>query len=169
MSILLYICSNKIDNMKNSLLLPNKFKVFGWLIFLVFTALGIACMTMDFKIPGFHVFQRATGSFESITFGFEDYNLTNEFAMLGVTLGLLMIVFTKEKEEDEFISALRLKSLQWAVLISYLILILICFSFYGLGFLIFLVYNLWTTLIVFIFKFYWSLYQFRKEGKADEK
>jgi hypothetical protein len=131
---------------------------------LAFAALGIYCMTTDFKIPGLQLYERAAGSFDSITFGFEDYNLTNELAIFGVTIGLLMIVFAKEKMEDEYISMLRLRSLLWAVLISYLILIVISFSFYGLGFLILLVYNLWTTLIVFIFKFYWSLYRLKKEG-----
>lgn len=126
-------------------------------------------MINDFQIPGFQIYHIPTGSFESISFGFEDFNLTNEVALLGITIGLLMIVFVKEKIEDEYIAILRLKSMQWAVLISYIILIILNFSVYGLGFLILLVYNLWTTLIVFIIKFYFSLYKLRKEGLSNEK
>lgn len=155
--------------MKNSLLLPNRYKLLGWIIFLLFTVLGLFCMIEEFKIPGFQFYEIPKGSFESITFGFEDYNLTNELAALGITVGLLMIVFAKEKLEDEYLTMLRLKSLQWAVLVSYIILMVLNFSFYGLGFLILLVYNLWTTLVVFIIKFYWSLYQLKKEGMRDEK
>lgn len=148
--------------MNNSLLLSNKYKVFGWFTFLAFATLGICCMLLDFKIPGFQFYEFTKDSFQ-------DFNLTNEIALLGITIGLLMIVFAKEKIEDEYIAMLRLKSLQWAVLISYLILIILNFSFYGLGFLILLVYNLWTTLIVFIIKFYWSLYKIKREGLNDEK
>lgn len=149
--------------MKNSLLLPNKYKVFGWVIFLLFATLGIFCMLIDFKIQGFQIYKFVGGSFN-----FEDYNLTNEFAVFGITIGLLMIAFTKEEIEDEYISVLRLKSLQWAVLLSYVVLIVLNFSAYGLVFLILLVYNIWTTLLIFIIKFYWSLYKLRKEGLQDE-
>ena len=148
--------------MKNSLLLPNKYKVIGWVIFLLFITLGIFCMLIDFKIQGFQIYNFVGGSF------FGDYNLTNEFAVFGITIGLLIIVFTKEKIEDEYISMLRLKSLQWAVLLSYVVLIVLNFSFYGLVFLILLVYNIWTILLIFIIKFYWSLYKLRKEGLQDE-
>lgn len=98
-----------------------------------------------------------------------DYNLTNEFAMLGITLGLLMIVFAKERIEDEYISILRLRSLQWAVLINYIILIIINSSFYGLGYIFIITYNIWTLLLVFILKFYWNLYQLKREGAKNEK
>lgn len=151
--------------MKNSLLLANKYKVFGWVIFLVFVALGIACMQLDFKIPGFALYNHTQDGL----LDFIDYNLTNELALTGITVGLLMIVFTKEKVEDEYIAMLRLKSLQWAVLLSYVILFIVNFSFYGLTFLVLLVYNLWTTLIVFIVIFYWSMFKLNKEGQKDEK
>ena len=94
--------------MKNSLLLPNKYKVIGWVIFLLFITLGIFCMLIDFKIQGFQIYNFVGGSF------FGDYNLTNEFAVFGITIGLLIIVFTKEKIEDEFINACRLKAFKVA-------------------------------------------------------
>lgn len=151
--------------MKNTLLLPNKYKVIGWIVFLLFTALGLACVYLEFKIPGFQLHYPNERGF----LDFDQYNLTNEFAIFGITLGLLMVVFAKEKTEDEYISMLRLKSLQWSVLISYIVLIILNLSVYGMVFLSFLMYNLWTTLIVFIIKFNGSLYQLKKEGFKDEK
>lgn len=149
--------------MKSSLLLPNKYKVLGWILFLVFATLGLFCILGDFKIPGFdisvfHIIKEDN----SLTGG--DFNLTNELAFLGITVGLLMIVFAKEKIEDEYIALLRLKSLQWALLISYIILLILNFTAYGLSFAMLLIYNSWTFLIIFILKFYWSLYQLKKEG-----
>ena len=165
MSNLFYICSNKIDNMKNTLLLPNKYKGIGWVIFLLFAALGLACFFLEYKIPGFQLYDPKEEGF----LDFNQYNLTNEFALLGITLGLLMVSFAKEKTEDEYILQLRLRSWQWSVLINYIILIILNFSVYGMSFLVVLMYNLWTTLIVFIIKFNWSLYKLRREGLGDEK
>ncbi len=151
--------------MKNTLLLPNKYKVIGWVTFLSFAALGLACIYLEFEISGFQLYYpKKQGLFD-----FSQYNLTNEFALFGTTIGLLMITFAKEKTEDEYISLLRLKSWQWSVLISYIILIVLNFSIYGMDFLRFLTYNLWTILIVFVIKFNWSLHKFRKEELANEK
>ncbi len=162
-----YICSNKIDKMKNSLLIPNKYKVLGWILFLAFAVLGLFCMIDDFQISGLelNIFNMEKEGLVD----FRNFNLTNEIAFLGITVGLLMIVFAKEKVEDEFIAMLRLKSLQWAVLISYIILLVLNFSVFGLTFLMMLVYNLWTVLIVFIIKFTIALYKLRKEEVVDEK
>ncbi|MEH3115916.1 hypothetical protein [Pedobacter terrae] len=157
--------------MKNSLLISSKYKVLGWIIFICFATLGIFCMVEGFEIPGFQLLStiEQTGE-DSVSMDlFGTYNLTNELALLGITVGLLMIVFAKEKIEDEFISMLRLKSLQWAVLLSYIVLIVINFTAYGLNFLSLLVYNLWTVLIIFIIRFYWSLYRLKKEEVTDEK
>lgn len=150
--------------MKDSFLLPNQYKVFGLIITAVFGILGYFCMSTDFKIPNFQIYEPQDQS----SFSFSDYNLTNELAFLGVTVGLLMISFAKEKMEDELIVNLRLRSLQWSVLISFSLLIIISFSAYGLGFLFLLVYNVWTVLLVFIIKFHVCLYQLKKESR-DEK
>jgi hypothetical protein len=150
--------------MKNSLLISNKYKVIGWVIFVAFGILGSLCVIAEFRIPGFQLYYPPNGGAMG-----NDYNLTNEFAMLGVTIGLLMIVFAKERIEDEYISMLRLKSLQWAVLINYIILIIINFSLYGLGYIFIITYNIWTLLLVFILKFYWNLYQLKREGAKNEK
>lgn len=153
--------------MKNNLLISNQYKVLGWILFLAFGALGVFCMTLEFKIPGFEL--NIFNSEPEGSINFNDYNLTNELAFIGITVGLLMIVFAKEKIEDEFIALLRLKSLQWAVLISYLILIFLNISTFGLTFLMLLVYNIWTILIVFIIKFYIALHKITKVGVEHEK
>ena len=129
--------------MKNALLISNKYKVLGWILFLAFAVLGLFCMYAEFKIPGFDLSVFNIKEDEGLSFSFNDYNLTNEFAFLGVTIGLLMIVFAKEKVEDEFIAMLRLKSLQWAVLLSYILLLIINLSIFGFGVLMGLIYNSW--------------------------
>lgn len=157
--------------MKNSLLIPNKYKVLGWIMFLLFTGLGLACMYAEFKIPDFQLYHPSMATIneasDSVSLDLGDYNLTNEQALAGVIAGLLMIAFAKEKNEDEYISFLRLKSWQWSVLISFLIFLICVFSFYGTLFWVVLIYNVFTVPLVFIIKFNLSLYLLRKGGNNE--
>jgi len=149
--------------MENSLLISGKYKVIGWIIVILSACLGIATLYWGFKIPGFAL------PIEESAFGFADYNLTNEFALGGLVIGLMMIVFAKEKTEDEYISLLRLKCLQWSVLISFGILFILNFVFYGTALFSFLIYNIFTVPLIFIVKFNYSLYLLRREREEDEK
>lgn len=151
--------------MKNRLLLPSKYKVYGWLIFLVFVLLHVFANIIYPQIGAkiaFHGFH-PSGFWE----GFSDSDLTLVGA--GVLLGLMMICFSKEKNEDEYISYLRLRSWQLSVLISYGILFVANLLVYGGAFFSFMVYNLLTVLIVFIITFNLSLYKLKRERLADEK
>ena len=147
--------------MKNSLLIPNKYKVLGWILFLLVAGLHISVAFFELKIYEIPL-PFKTG-------GFTDGTINDEIILSLALIGLLLIAFAKEKHEDEYISFLRLKSWQWAVLISYGILFIANWSIFGLHFLSFMTYNMFTVLIVFIVKFNWSLYQLKKEGNQDEK
>lgn len=148
--------------MKNNLLIPGYYKVIGWIIFIVSASLGLATLYWDYKIPGFS-FPLKNGSL------FADYNLTNELALAGLIIGVMMISFAKEKVEDEYISLLRLKCWQWSVLISFGVLIILNFVFYGTDFFGFLIHNMFTLPLVFIAKFNYSLFKLRRERESDEK
>jgi hypothetical protein len=148
--------------MKNSLLIPGKYKVIGWIIFILSACLGIATLYWEYKIPGFALPVKIPGLFA-------DYNLTNELALAGVVIGLMMISFAKEKMEDEYLTLIRLKCWQWSVLISFGVLFILNFVFYGTTFYSFLVYNMFTVPLIFIAKFNFSLYLLRRERTEDEK
>ena len=147
--------------MENSLLIPGKYKVVGWIIFILFACLGLATLYWDYSIPGLVLPLK-----ESVFF---DANLTNELALAGVIIGLMIIVFAREKIEDEYISLMRLKCLQWSVLISFVILFILNFMFYGGSFYVVLIYNMFTIPLIFIAKFNYSLYRLRREREEDEK
>ena len=147
--------------MENSLLIPGKYKVVGWIIFILFACLGLATLYWDYSIPGLVLPLK-----ESLFF---DANLTNELALAGVIIGLMIIVFAREKIEDEYISLMRLKCLQWSVLISFVILFILNFMFYGGSFYVVLIYNMFTIPLIFIGKFNYSLYCLRREREEDEK
>jgi len=150
--------------MENSLLIPGKYKVIGWIIFILFACLGLATLYWDYKIPGLVLPIKERGGLS-----FADYNLTNELALAGLIIGLMIIVFAREKIEDEYISLIRLKCLQWSVLISFGILFILNFMIYGTSFYTVLIYNMFTVPLIFIAKFNYSLYRLRREREEDEK
>lgn len=149
--------------MNNNLLISAKYKVLGWSLVIVFGVLGLLCLNYDFEL-NFLAY-----NLNSIDGLFTNNNFTNEVAFTGTIVGFLIIVFSKQRIEDEYISLLRLKSLQLSVFLSYLILIVLNFCFYGLAFYDFIFYNTFTVLIVFIITFNWKLVKLKKEGiKVEE-
>lgn len=89
-------------------------------------------------------------------------NIFDELILLLLILGGALIAFTREKVEDELIAKIRLDSLVWAVYANYLILILAIIFIYGLPFLWVMVFNIFTTLIIFLLKFNLALRKLRK-------
>ena len=142
--------------MRLKLLLPTKFKWIGLALFVPFLILGILNAYTGFQIEVLSMSQKHNSGFTS------DQNLTDELALSGLIISLLMIAFAKEKEEDEFIYQSRLESWEWAVLINFLLLIIACWTFYGLPFLDVMMYNMLTPLLIFIIRFHWVLLRNKK-------
>jgi hypothetical protein len=81
-------------------------------------------------------------------------------------LALLLWAYSKEKNEDEFIATLRLESMQLAVYINYIILLIAnCFLFFT-DFMVFMFVNLSTIALFFVIRFNYIL---RKYNKATEQ
>lgn len=140
--------------MKASNLLPFKVKRLGWITLLPAMILGIMVMYFDFEIPGFSV----VVPYEKPLFsGFSKNNLTDELVSIIVIVSLILIAFSEEKEEDEWVSKIRLESLQWSVYANYILLILAILLIYEMHFFEALVYNMYTILILFILRFNYVL------------
>ena len=77
-------------------------------------------------------------------------------------VGLSLVAFSKEKDEDERISKLRLESLLWAVFVNTIFIIFSVVFFYSTLFLSIMTYNICTTLILFIIRFNLLIYFDRK-------
>ena len=69
--------------------------------------------------------QKEYATFRLITIGFtiQTNNFTDELGGILLIIGLLLIAFSKEKDEDERISRVRLESLLWATLVNSILLI----------------------------------------------
>ncbi|TKK72047.1 hypothetical protein FC093_03280 [Ilyomonas limi] len=95
----------------------------------------------------------------SKSFTFIDANITNTVVGVLFIAGALMVGFSKEKAEDEFIAELRLSSLLWAVWVNYGLLLFAFLFIYGSAFLNVMLYNMFTVLIIFIIRFHYILYR----------
>ena len=153
--------------MTNKLLLPHKYKALGWYILIPSTIIGIILLISEFQ----------TFSLETKVFALMNEELlenTTYFSIISKNIvptaigvlfiiGALLVSFSKEKLEDEFIAEIRQSSLLWAVLVNYILLLLAFVFIYGLAFMNVMIYNMFTILIIFIIRFNYILYKSSKE------
>lgn len=158
--------------MKQKMLLPNRFKRIGWFILIPSAIMGLVFTLFNYDaIPiNATVFAIYADEIFNKTYYFSFVKLDITSTLIGVLfiIGGLMVGFSKEKKEDEFISNLRLNSLLWAVLVNYLLLLFMFLFIYGLGFFHIMVYNMFTVLIIFIVKFNYSLFRYSKTVTNEE-
>ena len=95
-------------------------------------------------------------------------SIINEILGILFIVGAIFIAFSKEKNEDEYITQMRLESLVWATYLNYAILILAMLFVYNFAFLWVMVFNMFTILLFFIIRFNWKIYKSKKQV-ADEK
>ncbi len=152
--------------MKTNYLLPNQFKKIGWLIFIPVLILGLLWVIFEFEPAAFDIKTVAlfTGKFmDDIQFmAITENNIADEIIGVLIIISGIFIAFSKEKEEDEFISKIRLESLVWATYVNYAILILALILVYNMSFFWVMVFNMFTVLIFFIIRYNWALYKLKK-------
>lgn len=159
--------------MLKQILLPNQFKLLGWILLVPSAILGFLLMLSDLESTlkiNSKVFalyndqimgsQRHTGIIST--------DITNTLIGVFFILGAMMVGFSKEKKEDEYVANLRLSSLMWAVWVNYVLLLLSFIFIYGMGFFHVMIYNMFTVLIIFIGRFNIKLF-INRMIPADEK
>ena len=77
-------------------------------------------------------------------------NFTDEIAAVGSIIGLLLIAFSKVRVEDEYVSKIRLESLQWAIYFNFVLLILATIFVHGMLYFQVIIFNMFTPLVFFI-------------------
>ena len=151
--------------MNTTLLIAHRWKTLGWILTLPALIAGIYLFSLDnidyvqVHIPNWLArfmwidhFMSDNGSTDGV-----DLFLLDEIISLSLLSGLLLLAFSKEKVEDEWIQKVRLESLQWSVLINTLLLMGFTIFAHGIPFLTVMVYNMFTPLLIFVGRFYWIL------------
>ena len=151
--------------MATKLLFPHSFKLIGWILFIpacmltVLSSVGVTMPEMNGK-----AFAILSNQFfgENVILGFVELNLFPTIIGICFLLGGIFVAFSKVKNEDEYISELRLSSLLWAVYVNYALLLLAFIFIYNTSFLSVMMYNMFTILIIFIIRFHFILYRTSK-------
>jgi len=151
--------------MKNTLLISHRWKTLGWILTVPALFAGIYFMNVDNPDDYFKVIiPNWLDRLLWIDDGFLNsgnkpttLSLLDEVICISLLLGLLLLAFSKEKIEDEWIQQVRLESLQWAILINTLLLIAFTIFMHGFVFIAVMEFNMFTPLLVFVARFYYIL------------
>ena len=161
--------------MKTSYLFPNRFKKIGWVMFILGALLGILYLIFgvnsDIKMFDANVFAVIADKkwLSGIDFfKMVDNNILDEIVGALLIIGSIFIAFSKEKSEDEFIAKIRLESLVKATYVNYAILLFAIIFVYDWMFFWVIVFNMFTTLILFVIFFKRALYKSNKQLKNEE-
>ena len=154
--------------MKTNYLFPNKFKIYGWIILIPTAIVGILSLiyeiqptALEFEVPALFIDEfMGEKSFAGTVVN----NIFNEIIGVLIILSSILVAFSKEKNEDEYISKIRLDSLVWAVYVNYVILLFALLFIYDYSFMFVMIFNMFTILIFFIIRFYWQLNKLKKQS-----
>jgi hypothetical protein len=142
----------------------------GMIVFLCSFTLLVLSFLLDWKpeVLNFEVFSLVKDGFLFKTPShYVDTNLLDEILSIIAILSGLLWGFSKEKTEDEMISAVRKEAMIWAIYVHYSLFILATVLIYGLSFLNILMLNIFTPIIVFLVIYEWKKYQLI--SASDEK
>lgn len=159
--------------MKTQFLLPHSFKKVGWVL------LAIAILLFIFQdiefLKGIRILAIYNSGYPLVHndgvegfFKIIKHDTQLDLASTLFIIGGLFVAFARVKNEDEFISKIRLESLVWATWAQFIILTLMILSVFGIGFLNILMLNMFTILILFIIRFHFVLYKSRKSLSDEE-
>ena len=152
--------------MRSKFLLPHRYKRIGLAIFIPALVIGLITLITSWE-PSF-LDMRVFGIFhdeilgEKKLVGFIDDNILNEILGVLIVVGGIMSAFSREKDEDELITKIRLESLVWATYWNYGILLVAMVLVYGMSFLWVMIFNLFTIMVLFILRFNWSIRRLRQ-------
>lgn len=166
--------------MKTKLLLPKGMKIWGWALFVLGSLLGIDYLFLDsyalgllgsdwleVTVVSFEISLNPTAT-KVFDFSIDENNIYDEILSLMVIIGGILVSFSRERDEDELTSKLRLESLVWAIVINYSVLTLATIFVYEDSFLNVMIYNMFTPLILFVIRFNWLLWKSRRSLAHEE-
>ena len=150
--------------METNYLLPHKYKNVGWVLFILGLLAGIVLIFSDYEVDALNmnvisIYSEQFMSNDKGYFKIIENSIVDEIIALFIIIGGLLVGFSKEKVEDEFIYKLRKDSLVWAIIFNYAVLMLAIAFVYEFTFFHVLVFNMFTPLLFFVFRFNFLKYR----------
>lgn len=159
--------------MKTTYLFPHRFKTISSILFVISFLLLLSMFLVDY-LDNFDV------TFVILKFfGYSQNNMplvqslfyalyADEIFMTVCVLSGLVYAFSKQKIEDEFVSAIRLSSLAWATIINYVIFLSLYLLMYEGAIYLVLYFASLSQLVIFIVLFRYNIYRFYTTTQDEE-
>jgi len=151
--------------MKTNYLFPNWIKTPAFIFLLLFIGLGLFSNDIAHSdILKIQIGERLEKG--EMVPQYKDF--TDTIIGFSVILFSLLVAFSKEKEEDEYIEKIRLHSLVWAIYINFTALLILFWVYYDFDFLSVMMFNLFTPLWIFIILFHIQKIKLQKSLNHEE-
>lgn len=136
--------------MKN-LLFPRSFRLVGWILFVPAIIMGILIVSGSCAL---------TGVAETVE---------NDAVIIGIALGAVFIVCSKEAREDEMTRSIRLSALHNALYVYVVLLIASTLLINGVAFFQFMVVNLVLLPVIYVVMFRLEMHRYNKMSEDEEQ
>lgn len=136
--------------MKKNLLLPHAFKKIGWVLFVPFALWAFATIFFwDLKFIQLSM----------------DFSWSQELMPIGIAISMLMVGFSREKDEDEYTAAIRSYYLTLAFYIDTAIILVGTLALYDIDYLNFMMIQMFLVLFIYIILFNIAMLRIRRANK----
>ena len=148
-------------------LLPYRYKIPGWLLLAPALLAGLLYILLGNEFPvdthitlfGYFGVEFMSSHHSGSGFRLDKIELLPNLISILFLIGGMLVVFSKEKKEDEFIHQIRLNSFQFSVFINYLLLLGCFLTIHGFAFLNVMLYNMFTVIIIYLLRFHYLLFK----------
>lgn len=133
---------------------PNKFKTIGWLLVGVGLIFLVTWFSLDFRLE-LPVLAIVSVYFDTKWFAGFQTNVADELIMLCLVGGLMLVAFSREKEESTQLDQIRGLAMARAALYNGAFLLVAILFFYGQAFIVALLLNMcsWFVMYIAIFSY----------------
>lgn len=163
--------------MKKTFLFPSYFRKIGWIISittLLYLLIGLIFFADDFDFKFIMPAIVALGEIinfspETAYFVFTETSFTTTLFPVLMIIGFVFMAFSRERNEDEYVSKIRERALVWSVLATCVVLILSILLIYGLSAFYVFCFDFLFFLLLFVIKFRIDIFRFNRSAKKDEE
>lgn len=156
--------------MKRIFLLPHNFKKVGWAILIPTFVIGFMMFIDGCNgFPGYLMkgLDPAGGLYRVLDSDAMTAILNN-IAIIGISVGSLFVVCSREPIEDELITQVRLNSLLVALYLNTAFVVVSALCFYELDYLYVMIGNIFTVLLVFLVVYEVKMWRLKKSLSHEE-
>ena len=139
---------------------PNGLKKVGWLLVGIGMAMLVAYFTLDFRVE-LPVFAVVSVYFDTKWFAGFQTNVADELIMVCLVAGLMLVAFSREKEESSQLDRIRGLAMARAALYNGVFLLVAILFFYGQAFIAALLLNMCSWFIMYI-----AIFSYQKKKQS---